>query len=103
MIIVTSFDIFSFSISNKNIPSMPWLSETTLDWPCFFHVDERHLASLHFLMHLRYGHGVLHNYGGDSFFQKDKSCVSPKLWLKSILLFYKNILEIESCLKEAVF
>jgi hypothetical protein len=42
-------------------------------------------------------HGVPHNYGGDSFFQKDKSCVIPKLWLKSILLFYKNLLEIKSC------
>ncbi len=51
---------------------------------------------------INFNHGVLHNYGGDSFFQKDKICVSPKLWLKSILLFYKkNLLEIESCLLEA--
>jgi len=38
-----------------------------------------------------------------AFFQKDKSCVSPKLWLKSILLFYKDLLEIKSCLLAAVF
>jgi len=38
-----------------------------------------------------------------AFFQKDKSCVSPKLWLKSILLFYEDRLEIESCLLGAIF
>jgi hypothetical protein len=42
--------------------------------------------------------GVLHNHGGDSFFQKDKSCIGPKLLLKSILLFYKDLLEIKSYL-----
>jgi len=35
----------------------------------------------------------------DSFFQKNKSFLSPKLRLKSILLFYKDLLEIKSCLK----
>jgi len=48
-------------------------------------------------------HGVLHNHGGDSFFQKDKSCVGPKLGLKSILLFYKDLLEIKNCLQKAIF
>jgi len=48
-------------------------------------------------------HGVLHNHGSDSFFQKDKRCVSPKLWLKSILLFYKDLLEIKLCQQEAIF
>jgi len=48
-------------------------------------------------------HGVLHNYGGNSFFQKDKSFVRPKLWFKSILLYYESLLEIKSCLLEAVF
>jgi len=48
-------------------------------------------------------HSVLHNHGGDSFFQKDICCVSPKLWLKSILLFYKDLLEIKSCLLESIF
>jgi len=48
-------------------------------------------------------HGVLQNYGSNSFFQKDKSCASPKIWLKSILLLYKDLLEIESCLLKAVF
>jgi len=43
-------------------------------------------------------HGLLHNHGGDSFFQKAKSLISPKLKLKSILQFYKDLLEIESCL-----
>ena len=46
--------------------------------------------------------GVLHNHGGDSFFQKEKSCISPKLLLKSILLFYKDLLEIKSCLLDAI-
>ncbi len=48
-------------------------------------------------------HGVLHNHGGDCFFQKDKSCISPKLRLKSILLFYQDRLKIESCLLGAIF
>jgi len=43
-------------------------------------------------------HGALHNHGGDSFFQKDKSCIGQKLKLKSILVFYKDLLEIKSCL-----
>jgi len=51
---------------------------------------------------LFFGHGVLHNHGGDSFFQNDKSCVSPKLRLKSILLFHKDRLEIKSCLLGAI-
>jgi len=41
-------------------------------------------------------------HGGGSFFQKDKSCISPKLRLKSILLFYKDRLEIENCLLSAI-
>jgi len=41
-------------------------------------------------------HGVLHNHAGNS-------SVSPKLWLKSILLFYKDLLEIKICLVEAIF
>ena len=46
--------------------------------------------------------GVLHNHGGDSFFQKDKSCISPKPLLKSLLQFYKDLLEIKSCLLGAI-
>ena len=48
------------------------------------------------------GQGVLHNHGGDSFFQKDKSCIGPQQLLKSILLFYKDLLKIESCLLGAI-
>ena len=53
--------------------------------------------------YIRQNQGVLHNHGGDSFFQKDKSCIGPKLLLKSILLFYKDLLEIKSCLLEVIF
>ena len=51
---------------------------------------------------MTYDQGVLHNHGGDSFFQKDKSCIGQKLKLKSILLFYKDLLEIKSCLLGAI-
>jgi len=37
-----------------------------------------------------------------AFFQKDKSCLSSKLKIKSILLFYKDCLEIEGCLLGAI-
>ena len=37
-----------------------------------------------------------------AFFKKDKSCIIPKLRLKLILLFYKNRLEIKSCVLEAI-
>ncbi len=38
-----------------------------------------------------------------AFFLKDRSCISPKLALQSILLLYKDRLEIESCLLGAIF
>ena len=38
-----------------------------------------------------------------AFFLKDKSCLGQKLTLKSILLFYKDLLEIKSCLLIAIF
>ncbi len=41
-----------------------------------------------------YFHGVLHYHEGDSFFQKDKSCITPKIRLKLILIFYKDQLEV---------
>jgi len=46
---------------------------------------------------LQHNPGVFHNHGGGSFFQKDKSCVGPKLKHKSILLFCKDLLETKSC------
>jgi len=46
----------------------------------------------HYVVHYICIHGVLHNH--ESFFQKVKSCISPKLRLKSIFLFYKDRLEI---------
>ena len=46
---------------------------------------------------VRINYGVLHYHAGDSFFQKDISSISPRVGLKSVLLFYKDCLEIKSC------
>ena len=43
-----------------------------------------------------------YKHGGDSFFQKDKSCIGPKLKLRSILLFYKDVMKKESYLLGAI-
>ena len=45
--------------------------------------------------------GVLHNDA--AVFIKGSRCIGPKLRLKSILLLYKDLLEIKSCIPNAIF